>query len=488
MPVAPFFDRVYGAVGSHVPISREDLERRLESVSVAINCNGMECENDHLIAAMCVNIAARLYPTVAISGSGSAVADLRDLAIRINPSIQLVDKAPPTWTVSIGSTEISDEVHLSADGWVARTSPGKGKASGTTNVFSSAAAAALGCAELFRRVFLSTRSDAPFSLSLLNYDDRAGENAPIGRLQLNSVVFAGIGAVGNAAIWTLARHSRLSGSVTIIDHERVALSNLQRYVLTDMSTVGQRKIDLGSRELADSGLNIETFEGTLEQFADVHNGISPEVLVVSVDNVASRRAAQALLPRLAINGWTGDGSLGASWHIFSARAACLACLYHPRGVGPSATEQAAAALGIQPVRAAQLWVTQQPLGDEDIQAAAEALRVAPEQLDPWRGRSLGDLYTDLVCGSAPVNLAAASSPVVVPLCHQSVLAGVMMAAEVAKRLTPELSSASQPEVLVSCDNVLRPPAKHWTKPRPREEGCICGDMDYQEVYRRKWHS
>jgi hypothetical protein len=66
------------------------------------------------------------------------------------------------------------------------------------------------------------------------------------------------------------------------------------------------------------------------------------------------------------------------------------------------------------------------------------------------------------------------------------MAGILLAAELVKRSSRKLSAIAQIEPLVSWDDILRPPPTVWTKPRPREKGCICGDPDYQSVYRKKW--
>jgi len=50
-------------------------------------------------------------------------------------------------------------------------------------------------------------------------------------------------------------------------------------------------------------------------YRHARHGIQAETICISVDNASTRRAAQALLPKLIINGWTGDQSLGASWHV-----------------------------------------------------------------------------------------------------------------------------------------------------------------------------
>ena len=99
---------------------------------------------------------------------------------------------------------------------------------------------------------------------------------------------------------------------------------------------------------------------------------------------------------------------------------------------------------------------------------------------------MGDLYTDVVCGAVPLDLGGVGRVETVPLAHQSVMAGALMAAELVKRTQPKLSALSQAEPLVSWDDVLQTPPPIWRKPRAREAGCICGDHVYQNVYHKKW--
>jgi hypothetical protein len=224
----------------------------------------------------------------------------------------------------------------------------------------------------------------------------------------------------------------------------------------------------------------------LEQFAEDPRGRAIPVTAISIDNEEGRRAAQALLPRLIVNGWTGDHGLGASWHVFSREAACLACLYQPHGKGPSAIEQAARALGLPIERTALLWVTHQPLAAEDIRSAASTLGVDESVLLPWFGKTLGDLYTNVVCGAVPLDVKGIAKLEMVPLAHQSALAGILMITELIKRVSPRLSKFAQPEPLIAWDDILKPSPRITPKPRAREPGCICGDPDYQRVFRDKW--
>lgn len=488
MALAPFFERVYGALGGHLAISRESLTSALENVTVGIRCGTKPSKNDIWIAELTTNLLARLYPRLSISGPKKYCSSLIDLALEINPDIEFVSNSQGETTICVGSVAADKAIFPNASGWVARVNHTPARRVGPPNPYSAGAAATLACAELFRRIFLKSQEEKDVSLSLLNFDNKTGANLELADENIGEVLFVGVGAVGNAALWALARHTNVQGRLWLVDPEEITLSNLQRYVLATYADIGRSKVLLGQNSLGGTRLIIEPNHSTLEKFAEVQRSNDIPVTVVSVDNVDGRRSAQTLLPRLVINGWTGDQALGTSWHILSREAACLACLYHPHREGVSATEQAAKALGLPHDRAALLWVSRQPLSDDDIRMAAVALGVDEFILTPWRGKHLGDLYTDVVCGAVPLDIGGIGKIETVPLAHQSALAGILMAAELIKRTQPEFEALSQPETLVSWDDVLREPPTIWGKPRAREKGCICGDPDYQKVYAQKWCS
>jgi hypothetical protein len=271
-----------------------------------------------------------------------------------------------------------------------------------------------------------------------------------------------------------------------VDPERVELSNLQRYALTVDADEGAAKTGLALRTVAGTQISLEPREMSLEAFADEFpDAFTVPTVCVSVDNVEGRRAAQALLPRLVVNGWTSDGGLGASWHEFDREVACLACLYHPRGASLSPLELVADSLGLERARAAGLWISGEVPNGHDLQVIAKHLGLDEQAIAAWRGKPLPALYTGLVCGAVGIDLQGRGRTEAVPLAHQSTLAGILLAAELVKRADPELAALAQAEPLVAWENVLRPP-KRWTRPRGREPRCFCGDKDYQDVYRARW--
>ncbi len=211
----------------------------------------------------------------------------------------------------------------------------------------------------------------------------------LGARDVGQVLVAGLGAVANGAIWALSRDQQLTGHLTLVDPETITVGNLQRYVLAGVADPDAPKTQIASRALESSQLFTEGFATTLEFISDQRGGLNEPTIMISVDNVDGRRSAQALLPRLLINGWTGDHGLGASWHEFSRDAACLACCKIQRGKGLSATEQAARVFGLSAERAAFLWVSPQGLNTDDIDSCASALGVPSSEIAQWRGRKLG---------------------------------------------------------------------------------------------------
>ena len=488
MALAPFFERVYGAVGGHLAVSRESLTASLGSVTVGVHC-GTNCgPNEIFISELVTNLLARLYPRIAICAPDSQASALKQLAESINPRVDFEKISPGATSICVGAVSLSKAIFPSSSGWVARVSHSGPQLGGPENPYSAGAAASLACAELFRRIFLKSESERDISLSLLDFGGKTGADLELNLSNLGDVVFAGVGAIGNAATWALSRHRKLKGRVWLVDSEDLTLLNLQRYVLGTYADVSRSKVQLARQTLLETNLTVEAWQTSLENFANSWKGKNIPTICISVDNIETRRAAQALLPKLVVNGWTGDQALGTSWHILSRDAACLACLYQPHGQGLSATEQAARALGLPLDRATLLWITQQPVSDDDLSTVAQHLGLEKETLEAWKGKSLGDLYTDVVCGAVPLDVTGVGRLETVPLAHQSALAGIMMAAELVKRTQRRLASVSQTEPLVAWDDVLRGPPKMWTKPRPREPGCICGDPDYQKIYRQKWHS
>ncbi|MCL5405873.1 MAG: ThiF family adenylyltransferase [Deltaproteobacteria bacterium] len=498
MALPRFFDRVFAAAGRSLSIERIDLERILEGRTIALFC-GEECNeegNARWMAELLINMLARLYPQISISATSSSVEDhLTTIAKDINPLLDLSQgqgKIQISVVIGTHSDFPESAIFPWAGGWVVRLSNEPLPSPGLQNPYAAGAAAAFAAAEVFRRSFyefLPEKAAKPFKdfqLSLIDFGESNGETLSLKSGSVGELAFFGLGAIGNPAIWALARHRALSGKLWLIDDEDVELSNLQRYALAKDKDVEMAKTELAGRELYGSDLEYKLFKGKLEDFGDSLSGeFHVPTICVAVDNVEGRRISQALLPRLVLNGWTGDGCLGVSWHEFYRDAACLGCLYPPEP-GKSQTELVAEALGLQPFRAAELWVRAEVPSEEEFQTIAGHLGVKMEEIKEWRNQPITEIYRGLICSSTRLDLKGIKKRAVVPLSHQSVLTGILLASELVKRTDPELSKLSQEDGFIIWEDVLSPPGRSWTRVRKRVPGCICGDKIYQEVYAKKW--
>ena len=74
-----------------------------------------------------------------------------------------------------------------------------------------------------------------------------GERA-LEKLQNSRVAVFGVGGVGGYAVEALARAG--IGALDLIDHDVVALSNLNRQIIADHETVGRDKVDVAAERIA----------------------------------------------------------------------------------------------------------------------------------------------------------------------------------------------------------------------------------------------
>jgi hypothetical protein len=101
----------------------------------------------------------------------------------------------------------------------------------------------------------------------------------------------------------------------------------------------------------------------------------------------------------------------------------------------------------------------------------------------WSGRAVDELYREGFCGGAIITVGANGTPqdVLVPLAHQSVLAGIMLASALLAATDPTLAIA-RPAQLEARFDVLRGLPQTPVLPRVRTDGCICADRDFVDAY------
>ena len=356
----------------------------------------------------------------------------------------------------------------------------------TQNPLGAGVAAALAAANVFRYVFISHELLDRSAVLCSIPDER--ELPTASKIDIGTTnVLCGLGAVGQAVAWALAR-ADIRGQLELVDHETVQLDNMQRYVLTAVQDERQLKTNLAARYL---GEHFRVQEHALRWAEFVaREGYAWERVVCAVDSASARREVQASLPRWICNAWTQPGDLGVSRHLFG-RGACLACLYQPRR--PSLNEDAviANALGIPELpslmRVRELLFRNEGTPDDLLALIADRRpEVDRAALMNFSGRPIRELYREGFCGGAVLPIGLAGTPqadVHVPVAHQSALAGVLAAAA----LVAHALGLRPPRTDSLRVDLLRPlPAGVRFQPMGAESGCLCQDRDYQRRYIAKW--
>lgn len=471
------------------------FQARLEETPVGIAFDETADMPEGLaLTELLARLLARLYPRLALSGPTAQVRDLAALAKAINPMIEITSDA--TVGVAVGATKDPFETtfYAGADGWDVLLSATRRQPVGDSqNPFGPAVAACLAAANIFRRVFLpdwEQHVDERLRFSAWRLD-RVGRathaHGEAWRLD-DDAVLVGVGAVGNAALWALAR-APVDGVLHLVDPENVELSNVQRYVLTTRSDEGRPKVELGA-QLETRGLTLVPHQLPLAEFL-ARNGYRWNYFLLGLDNTHDRRSAQAALPRWIANAWTQPGDLGVSTHPqFGDAGACVACQYLPSDRAKNEDELVAAALSVPHLQmdVRTLLYSGAPLQRAFLEAVATAIDRPLDTLLSFQGRSIRDLYVEGFCGGAVIPIGEAGRPpqdLHVPLAHQSALAGVLLAAALVRSSLggdPAIATATRIDVLKAVGAHLAQPIR-----ASRDGRCLCDDHVFVDQYRAKYH-
>jgi hypothetical protein len=491
MALAAYFDR--SAIAAAQAIAGFDPD---VFASTAANlCVGLSIDNrsartreGRLLADLTLRLFARLYPSLRLDVDDADLRrELSTLALEVNPLIDL--QGAPDIGVAIGpdATVYATTIFAGSRGWLAHVGSTRPYAVGQTGVpFGPGVAACLAAANVFRRSFLGADApldtDSRFSAYTLGDDSRSGPGSVELTLGAGDALI-GAGAIGNGVLWAL-RAFTLRGSLDVVDPQAVELSNLQRYVLGEITDVGAAKTGVAQRAVGQS--SISPSPTPFAEFAAAQRyGLG--TVMVALDSAHDRRAVQSSLPRRVINAWTQQGDLGVSVHAsFGSRGACVECLYLAQGKQPNEDELVAAALRVPDElrKVRELLDNHAAVGIDLARLVGSRLNVAPEEADKFADRPIRELYVAGVCGGVLVPLRHVSSPgdLHVPLAHQSALAGVLLAAAFVRANRMRLSA----HTVVSRIDVMKPVMPHVSQFAKPLSACICRDADWQRAFASKW--
>ncbi|MBR5515546.1 MAG: tRNA threonylcarbamoyladenosine dehydratase [Clostridia bacterium] len=116
-----------------------------------------------------------------------------------------------------------------------------------------------------------------------------GEEA-VERLKNSSILIFGIGGVGGYCVEALARAG--VGSLTLVDHDKVNITNLNRQIIATLSTLDMNKTEAAAKRIED--INPQCSVNCISEFADKDNisriieQARPDFIIDAIDCVTSK--------------------------------------------------------------------------------------------------------------------------------------------------------------------------------------------------------
>jgi hypothetical protein len=254
-------------------------------------------------------------------------------------------------------------------------------------------------------------------------------------------------------------------------------------VLMRSRDVNSSKVDVLHEAMRVGGAELLPFRMSFKEYRE-RFGSTADLMLTPVDSEAGRRALAKELPKRVINAATGDGNVTISCHGFADGKACLHCLYLPQPEEMTTERRLAIDLGLGQEEVRVLLLDNSPIG-LDITRRVERHLGKPEgTFDHFAENRIQSFYQRAVCGEA--RLPIAGGTLISPLPFISAAAGVLMAAELVKHCSAELS-------VWRLDNYFRAdlfsapnPAFRLTRLPSPSGTCICQSEDFQTVYRQKY--
>ena len=150
------------------------------------------------------------------------------------------------------------------------------------------------------------------------------------RLKNTKAVVAGVGGLGSPIAIYLAAAG--IGTIRLIDHGALELSNLNRQVLHFTDDVNRKKVVSASEKLRklNPDINIETVDETITESNVASLANDFDLIVDAMDNLPARYllnkvAIEANIPFFHGAVW---GLEGRAMTILPGKSACLQCIYH----------------------------------------------------------------------------------------------------------------------------------------------------------------
>lgn len=153
------------------------------------------------------------------------------------------------------------------------------------------------------------------------------------RIVRSHALVIGAGGLGSPVALYLATAG--VGRLTLVDHDRVDLTNLQRQIAHDMRSVGELKVESAARRIAAMNPLVEVVPLAQRAGPDELNDLvaQADVVLDCSDNFATRQAVNAACVRhrrpLVAGAAIGFDAQISVWDTREAPLPCYACVFAP---------------------------------------------------------------------------------------------------------------------------------------------------------------
>lgn len=510
MALANFIDKInLGASQILKTYDRSTFTDKLLSncIGIRYSTGTIQSYEGRVILNLLNCLLARLYPNLKYTVTDGAadtdnfIEQLKKQAREINPVINLEENQEETFMVQVGeSTAASTSYrtfYIGSDNWKGCFSIDTPQSIGNSkNPFGAASSACILSSNLFRAIFNDELGkpalDENLTFSAYSQTVGSAEKEPElpESISIDFTLF-GAGAIGNAALWTLLQLSGIEGRVSLIDHDTVSLSNLQRYIMMGQEQVDHLKVNV-IKEIfgSHSSLVIQPYPNLWQEIAGTLDRDQLQLVATALDTSADRLLVQSILPKKIINAWTSPDCLGVSRHLDFTTQVCLACLYLPTIKAKSESVKIAEALNMpeHEVKVREYLAMNLPIDETFIAMASQANGINGEELKLYINKPVRILYSEGICGGRVLSLQSGQDvpqDMEVPLAHESAMAGVLLAAEV---IIESLALRTKPIEPLTKINLMQPLHQYLREKEEKHYSgrCLCHDNIFQTRYRVKW--
>lgn len=269
---------------------------------------------------------------------------------------------------------------------------------------------------------------APSDSFVFNFDqmgiDWFSVSAPI---DLEDTYIAGAGAIGNGFLWA-ARHLNFRGLLNIADDDIVSSGNLNRQIWFQPDDIDSPKVDrlVKRAQIHFPQLKLIPNRCRLQDHPAKSNAAWLQRLIVAVDSRRARRELQNEFPGEVFDASTTDIREVVVHHNIQPNSmACLSCIYQSDEEEVTREKHIAEHLGVS---------VEEVRTDRISSSAAQRIAVKFSELRP--ADLIGVAYDTLfkaLCAEGQLQTAEGKL-VVAPFAFASVLAGILLALEVVRRL------------------------------------------------------